>query len=79
MEASSILIEEAGEVEGELRASSIAIKGVFIGQIFGGTVKLHPSARVTGEIFYENLSIESGAEVESECKSRPYIKDAKPG
>ncbi len=79
VEASAIVIEEAGKVEGQLHAASITIKGAFLGQIFGGTVRLHVSARVTGEIFYENLSIESGAEVEGECKSRPYIKDAKPG
>jgi len=34
---------------------------------------------VTGEIFYESLSIESGAEVEGKCKSRPYDKDARSG
>ncbi len=79
IEASAIVIEEAGEVEGELHAASITIKGAFLGKIFGGRVKLHTSARVNGEIFYESLSIESGAEVEGECKSRPYNKDAQPG
>lgn len=79
VEATAIVIEDAGEVEGELNAASIAIKGRFNGQVVGGKVRLHSSARVTGEIFYESLSIESGAEVEGKCKSRPFNKTAKPG
>ena len=78
VEASSIVIEEAGEVEGEIHAASIDIKGRFNGQVTGGKVRLHTSARVTGEITYESLSIESGAQVEGTFRSRPYSKDAKP-
>ncbi len=77
VEASAVVIEEAGEVEGEIHAASVAIKGRFNGQVFGGKVRLHATARMTGEIFYESLSIESGAEVEGQCKSRPYDNDAK--
>ena len=57
--------------------ASIAIKGRFKGQVMGGKVRLHASARVTGEITYESLSIESGAEVEGQCKPQPYTKDTK--
>lgn len=70
VEASGIVIEEAGEVEGELRASSITIKGRFKGQIKGGAVQLHASARVVGDISYDSLSIESGAQVEGTCIPR---------
>ena len=77
MDASAIVIEEAGEVEGELHAASIDIKGRFDGQIIGGEVVLHTSARVTGEITYESLSIESGAQVEGMCRSRPYCQRRK--
>ena len=77
VEASAIVIEEAGEVEGELHAASITIKGRFKGQVMGGKVRLHASARVIGEITYESLSIESGAEVEGQYKPRPYAKDTK--
>jgi cytoskeletal protein CcmA (bactofilin family) len=78
VEASAIVIEEAGEVEGEIHAASIAIKGRLNGQVIGGKVRLYSSARVTGEITYESLSIETGAQVEGKCKSRPYTKEAKP-
>ena len=78
VEASAIVIEEAGEVEGEIHAASITIKGRINGQVMGGKVALHTSARVTGEITYESLSIESGAQVEGTFRSQPYAKDAKP-
>ena len=78
VEAAEIVIEEAGEVEGEIHAASIDIKGRFNGQVTGGKVRLHTSARVTGEITYESLSIESGAQIEGKCRSQSYVKDANP-
>ena len=74
VEASSIVIEEAGEVEGEIHAASIDIKGRFNGQVTGGKVRLHTSARVTSETTYESLSIESGAQIEGKCRSQSYSK-----
>lgn len=65
--ADAIMIEESGSVDGELHASSIAIKGKLEGKILGGVVTLHSSANVSGEIFYETLNIESGAHVNSTC------------
>ena len=70
VEAAGIVIEEAGEVEGELRASSITVKGRFKGQIKGGAVQLHASAHVVGDITYDSLSIESGAQLEGACIPR---------
>lgn len=78
VEASDIVIEEEGEVEGELHAEIVTIKGHFDGKITGGKVALQASAQVSGEIFYESLSIEKGARVEAECRSRPGQKDAEP-
>lgn len=78
VDASAIVIEQAGEVDGELRAASVTIKGRFRGQIIGGKVALHASARVTGKITYESLSIERGAQVEGVCRRRPYSGGAKP-
>lgn len=70
VEASAITIEETGEVEGELHAASIAIKGRFTGQLTGGTVNLHATARVSGDLVYERLSVESGAELAGRCIPR---------
>ena len=78
VEAAAIVIEETGEVEGELHADNIAIKGRFNGQIIGGSVKLHASARVVGDISYESLSIDSGTELEGKCTPRSSNEGAKP-
>jgi cytoskeletal protein CcmA (bactofilin family) len=68
--ADSIVIEESGSAIGELHADRVAIKGSFEGSIHGRDVKLHSSARVSGEIVYQTLSIDSGAEVNSSCSHR---------
>lgn len=78
VEASAIVIEEAGEVEGELHAASVTIKGRFDGEVKGGKVALQASAKLTGRITYESLSVESGARVEAECRSQTFGKGAKP-
>ena len=81
VEAAAIVIEETGEIEGELRAPGIVIKGRFKGQIKGGTVQLHASARIVGDITYDSLRIESGAQVEGKCIPRamreaPKVQDS---
>lgn len=65
--ANAITIEESGSVDGELHAAKVAIKGQFEGIIFGTSVSLHSSAKVSGKISYETLHIESGAKVNSTC------------
>lgn len=65
--ADAITIEESGSVDGELHAAKVAIKGQFKGKIFGTSVSLHSSAKVSGEISYETLHIESGAQINSTC------------
>jgi len=77
VEASEIVIEETGEVEGEIQAASITVKGHFKGDIRGGTVSLRGSARVTGDIVYERLSIDSGAQLEGRCERQTFGKGAK--
>jgi cytoskeletal protein CcmA (bactofilin family) len=74
VEASTVIIEETGEVEGEIHATSIVIKGRFKGRLTGGSVKLHTSARVTGDITCESLSIDSGAELEGDVHAGRSVK-----
>ena len=50
--ADAIMIEESGSVDGELHAADVAIKGKLEGKIFGGVVKLHATAEISGEIIY---------------------------
>jgi len=78
VDASAIVIEETGEVEGEIHAETVTIKGRFKGKVMGGTVQLHAGARVTGDITYTSLSIESGAELNGACVPRSPGQPAKP-
>ena len=68
--ADAVLIEESGSVAGELHAADISIKGKLEGSASGGAVNLHGTARVSGEIVYETISIESGAEVNATCATK---------
>ena len=76
VDALAIVIEETGEIEGEVRAASVAIKGRFHGKVVGGSVELHASARVTADIVYETLTIVSGAQLEGLCTRKPFTKGA---
>lgn len=78
VEASAIVIEEAGEVEGEIHAASVTIQGRFDGKVSGGKVALHANACVTGEITYDSISIESGAQIEAKCTRRAPAEEAAP-
>lgn len=69
--ADMIVIEETGSVVGELRATSIAIKGRCKGKIDGAEIRLHAGAQVSGEISYSTLTIESGARIDATCSRKP--------
>lgn len=69
--AASIVVEETADIEGDLTAKSIQIKGKIKGRLNAGEVRLMSSARVGGDIAYDSLSIDSGAEVNADCKRRP--------
>ncbi|MBP1805849.1 bactofilin family protein [Rubellimicrobium aerolatum] len=66
--ADSVVIEERGTVNGEVQAAAVGVKGTFTGHIAGGAVRIHASARLSGTIRYETLSIESGSEITATCE-----------
>ena len=62
VDAAAIVIEESGEVEGDLNAPTVIIKGRVNGQIIGGLVHLHATACVTGSILYDRVNVQFGAQ-----------------
>ena len=66
--ADSVVIEEHGTVDGEVQAAAIGVKGHFTGQLNGGIVRVHATARLSGTIRYDTLSIESGSEITATCE-----------
>ena len=66
--ADSVVIEERGTVDGEVQAAAIGVKGHFTGKLNGGVVRIHASARLSGTIRYDTLSVESGSEITAICE-----------
>ena len=66
--ADAVVIEERGIVDGEVQAAAIGVKGTFSGHIMGGAVRIHATARLSGTIRYDTLSIESGSEITATCE-----------
>ena len=67
VEAEAILVETSGAVKGELLADLVTINGSFSGKVAAKTVALNSGAIVNGEIKYQTLIIESGADVTLSC------------
>ena len=62
-----LMVGEAATLEGSVEAVVVEVRGRVTGSISARQVKLHPSAKVEGDITYEQLSIEMGAQFEGKC------------
>jgi len=62
IDAPNVLIH--GEIEGDIYARDVLVDGVVKGNIHAtGEVVLMPNALVTGDVIYNKMSIQSGAEL----------------
>ncbi|MET1112119.1 MAG: polymer-forming cytoskeletal protein [Allosphingosinicella sp.] len=61
---------QSGEVRGNIRAAEARLAGLVDGAVEAGNLTLEASARVTGDVLYESLSVAAGAEVEGRFKRR---------
>jgi cytoskeletal protein CcmA (bactofilin family) len=68
LRASTVLIAEGAEVEGDLVAEDLTVGGRFKGTIHANRVKLNSSASVEGDIFHRSLSIEENARFEGSSR-----------
>ena len=62
-----LVVGEAAELEGAIEAASVEVRGRVIGSITARQVRLMPTARVEGDITYELMQIEQGAQFEGKC------------
>lgn len=65
---SVLTIGETAQIRGAVYADMVRVCGSVIGQIEAKRVELTRTARVTGDIMHEVLSIESGAFLEGNCR-----------
>ncbi|MBL0318775.1 MAG: polymer-forming cytoskeletal protein [Alphaproteobacteria bacterium] len=66
--AHSVTVRESGYVKGDIVSENIVIAGKTLGLIKAKNVKLSKTARVSGVIMYEKLTIEDGALLDAQCK-----------
>jgi cytoskeletal protein CcmA (bactofilin family) len=61
---------ESGAVVGNIVAGEARLAGLVDGAVEAGALSLEPTARVTGDLLYESVSIARGAEIEGRFKRR---------
>ncbi|ESQ76485.1 polymer-forming cytoskeletal protein, partial [Asticcacaulis sp. YBE204] len=62
-----LIVGEAGNIEGDVEAETIEVRGRVLGAINGKSVRLLSSAYVEGDISHEALSIDVGAYFQGRC------------
>ncbi|MFQ5535014.1 MAG: polymer-forming cytoskeletal protein [Sphingomonadales bacterium] len=63
----SLTVGEQAGVTGKIIADTIVIHGAVIGSVRARSVRLSNTAKVVGDIYHEDLVIDSGAYVEGRC------------
>jgi len=79
--ASTLVLSEQAQIEGEIRVSHVVINGTVTGPIRAGEyLELQAKANVTGDVYYKSLEIQLGAVVqgrliyEDESKSEKVVQ-----
>jgi cytoskeletal protein CcmA (bactofilin family) len=75
LRASTVLIAEGAEVEGDIVADDLSVGGQVKGTIRANRVKLNGTAQVEGDIFHRSLSIEENARFEGSSKREDAALD----
>jgi cytoskeletal protein CcmA (bactofilin family) len=76
LHASTILIDDGAQVEGDIVAEQLIIGGRVHGTIHANRVKLNGSAIVEGNIFHRSLSIDENARFEGSSRRQETVTDA---
>lgn len=65
---------EAGVVAGNIQADQARVAGTVEGQVNVGTLFVEASARIMGDIAYETISIDAGAQLEGRLARRTALR-----
>ena len=57
-------------LKGNIDADVVSVSGKCDGQVSGDVISIKSTGKITGEVFYENISIEEGAVVEAQIGKR---------
>jgi cytoskeletal protein CcmA (bactofilin family) len=75
LRASTVLVSEGAEFEGDVVADEVTVGGHVKGTIHANRVKLNSSAAVEGDIFHRSLSIEENARFEGSSRRENAAAD----
>src|SRR5215470_6868966 len=76
LRASTVVIAEGAQMEGEVSAEELTIGGHVKGTIHANRVKLNSTAVVEGDIFHRTLTIEENARFEGSSRRNENAIDA---
>jgi cytoskeletal protein CcmA (bactofilin family) len=63
-----LIIGPSGQVNGNVTADQAKIAGAINGTVAAQTLTIESSARITGDLSYDSVSVETGAQVEGRVK-----------
>ena len=66
---------ESGSIAGNIDAGEAKLAGLIDGAVSAGTLLLETSARITGDVLYETLTVSTGAQVDGRFKRRQSGED----
>lgn len=72
----SLVMGETGVIAGNIEADEARIAGLVDGAVRARLLTLEPSARVTGDVTYETLSIAAGAQIEGRLARKDALAAA---
>ena len=73
LHASTVLIADGAQVEGDVVADDLTVGGRVKGTIHANRVKLNSTAVVEGDIFHRSLSIEENARFEGSSRREENV------
>ena len=70
LKCANLVQGEASEIKGAVTADTAKIAGLLDGSIEAKTLIVHATARITGDVTYETITIENGGKVEGKLSHR---------
>lgn len=70
LKCANLVQGEASEIKGAIIADSAKLAGLVDGSIEAKSLIIHASARITGDVTYESVTIEQGAHVDGKLTHR---------
>ena len=77
LKCANLVQGEASEIKGGVVAETAKLAGLVDGSIEAKTLIIHASARITGDVTYETITIENGGRVDGKLSHRRHGAAAK--